>query len=164
MRIGGKRLLLFLVFILLNISCRGTQPIDLGYENASLVACPNRPNCVSSQVAPAAEHYIKPFPRQNPSDQAIEQIAKIIQALPRTKIVEREPHYLLAEFESLLFRYVDDVEFYISDDPASIHVRSASRLGYSDLGANRRRIEDIRQRYLIRLESIRNADEDALKP
>jgi uncharacterized protein (DUF1499 family) len=40
--------------------------------------------------------------------------------------------------------FVDDVEFLIEPNTQVIHVRSASRLGQSDLGVNRQRIEMIR--------------------
>ncbi|CAB1059228.1 hypothetical protein D1BOALGB6SA_3986 [Olavius sp. associated proteobacterium Delta 1] len=45
---------------------------------------------------------------------------------------------------SLIFQFVDDVELLFSDEKNLIHVKSASRIGYSDLGANRKRVERIR--------------------
>ena len=62
----------------------------------------------------------------------------------RTRILTKEEDYIRVEYTSRLFRFVDDVEFYFPEEPV-IHVRSASRLGYSDLGANRRRVERIRE-------------------
>lgn len=67
--------------------------------------------------------------------------------MPRTRIRRDEAAYLHAEFRSLIFRFVDDVEFLLDADAGVIHVRSASRLGYSDLGVNRRRVEAIRQAF-----------------
>ena len=63
---------------------------------------------------------------------------------PRITIVREEEGYMHAEARSLLFRFVDDVEFLLDADNRLIHVRSASRTGYSDLGVNRRRVERIR--------------------
>jgi uncharacterized protein (DUF1499 family) len=71
-------------------------------------------------------------------------LKSIIESTPRTSIVEERADYLYAEFTSMLIGYVDDVEFYFPPDEQVIHVRSASRLGYSDFGVNRKRIEDIR--------------------
>ena len=64
--------------------------------------------------------------------------------MPRTKIVTENETYLYAEFASNLMGFVDDVEFYLDKTAGVIHVRSASRLGQSDLGVNRQRIEAIR--------------------
>ena len=64
--------------------------------------------------------------------------------MERTTIIEETDNYLYAEFKSKLMGFVDDVEFY--RDPAAnvVHVRSASRLGKSDAGVNRQRVEEIR--------------------
>ena len=60
-----------------------------------------------------------------------------------TELATQDAHYLRAEFTSQLMRFVDDVEFLIGQD--AVEVRSASRLGHSDLGVNRERIEGLRQ-------------------
>jgi uncharacterized protein (DUF1499 family) len=67
-----------------------------------------------------------------------------IATLPRTKLVEEGDRYLHYEFTSLLFRFVDDVEFLFDDETKTVHFRSASRTGYGDFGVNRRRMEQIR--------------------
>jgi len=71
----------------------------------------------------------------------------IVRSLPRTDVVTRTESYLHVEFTSFLFRFVDDVEFLVDDNAKVIHVRSASRLGKSDLGVNGQRIEKIRKRW-----------------
>ena len=71
---------------------------------------------------------------------------QLLKTEKRVVLVTVEPAYTHATFTSRLFRFVDDVEFYFPDEPV-LHVRSASRVGYSDLGADRRRIEDIRNRF-----------------
>jgi uncharacterized protein (DUF1499 family) len=53
-------------------------------------------------------------------------------------------NYLHVEMRSLMFRFVDDVEFSLAASAGLIHVRSASRVGYSDFGVNRKRVERIR--------------------
>jgi len=78
--------------------------------------------------------------------QAIEALAKIVEATPRARIITRSADYLYAEYESALFGFVDDVEFYFEPGAKRVQVRSASRVGYSDFGVNRARVEDIRRR------------------
>ena len=68
----------------------------------------------------------------------------VIRSIPRSIIIKETNNYLYAEFTSKLMGFVDDVEFYFDDDGKFIQVRSASRLGESDLGVNRQRIEEIR--------------------
>jgi uncharacterized protein (DUF1499 family) len=65
----------------------------------------------------------------------------------RVRVVMLEDDYIHAEFVSSVFRFVDDVEFYFDDEQKLIQVKSASRVGYSDLGVNRRRIEKIRKQF-----------------
>jgi uncharacterized protein (DUF1499 family) len=64
--------------------------------------------------------------------------------MKKTKIITENKNYLYAEFTSAIMGFVDDVEFYLDEGAKVIHVRSASRLGQSDLGVNRKRIETIR--------------------
>ena len=67
--------------------------------------------------------------------------------MPRVTIVSERADYLHVEFRSALFRFVDDVEFFVVPSEQAIHFRSASRVGHGDLGVNRRRMELIRQRF-----------------
>ena len=76
----------------------------------------------------------------------------MILALPRSRIAAEGPGFLHAEFRSMIFRFVDDGDFVVDEAAGVIHVRSAARVGSSDLGVNRRRVEEIRQR-LNRLQS-----------
>jgi len=69
---------------------------------------------------------------------------KILRDRPRTTIVREETDYLKAECRSALFRFVDDVEILFDDAEKRIHFRSASRVGRSDFGVNRNRMEEIR--------------------
>ncbi|MEH1987779.1 DUF1499 domain-containing protein [Nostoc sp.] len=122
----------------------GKRPNNLGISNGKLASCPNSPNCVSSQ-SPDASHQIAPLTFTSTPEEAITNLKQIIESLPRTKIItESQDYYLYAEFKSALLGFVDDVEFYLDRNANIIHVRSASRLGQSDLGVNRQRIETIR--------------------
>jgi uncharacterized protein (DUF1499 family) len=124
-------------------SFAGTRPANIGVTNGKLLDCPDSPNCVSSQ-SNDAEHKIAPLTYTGDPAKALEDIKAVISSMPRTKIITAEGNYLYAEFTSALMGYVDDVEFYINADKGIIEVRSASRLGKSDLGVNRDRVEAIR--------------------
>jgi len=118
-------------------ACAGEPPQNIGVQNGRLTACPKSPNCVSS-FEYDAEHGIQPL------QASLRQIEQVLLRLNEANIVESKDGYLYAEFTSRLMRYVDDVEFLEDSTEGLIHVRSASRLGYTDLGANRKRIENIR--------------------
>ena len=111
-----------------------------------LKPCPSTPNCVSTQATDDT-HRIEPFPYQGSSADAMARLAAVVEAIPRAKIVERGPHILRAEFRTRIFRFVDDAVFVPDETRNTIEFRSASRLGRSDLGVNRRRMEGIRARF-----------------
>lgn len=121
----------------------GTAPGSLGVRDGLLAACPDRPNCVSSQLSDNT-HAVAPFGYTGDAEAAMARVASIIEAQEGARIVTRRANYLHAEYQSKLMGFVDDLE--LLADPAAhvIHVRSASRLGYSDLGVNRARVEALR--------------------
>jgi uncharacterized protein (DUF1499 family) len=135
--------LLFLLGVFLT-GCTGVRPSNLGVRDGKLAPCPSSPNCVSSQSSDK-EHAVEPLRYSTTLQEAKARLETIIQGMPRTEIVTETGNYLHAEFTSLIFRFVDDVEFFLDDAAKLIHVRSASRLGKSDLGVNRKRIEAIRE-------------------
>jgi uncharacterized protein (DUF1499 family) len=126
----------------------GKRPSDLGVKNGRLKPAPRSPNGVSSQADDVA-HKIAPLTYQTTREQAMDALVTIIEATPRTHLVTRSPDYLAAEYESALLGFVDDVEFYFEPGSKQVQVRSASRVGYSDFGVNRARIEDIRRKLLV---------------
>lgn len=128
---------------LLLLSVTASPPLNLGIRDGRLASCPDSPNCVSTQ-SEDREHWIAPLTVSSDAHNAIDALETIVLQLPRTQIVEKTPNYLRAEFKSALFRFVDDVEFYLEQESGRIHFRSASRVGQSDLGANRARMESIR--------------------
>jgi uncharacterized protein (DUF1499 family) len=113
----------------------------------SLPPCPSTPNCVSTQAG-SAVHAIEPISYHGSADGAMERLAAIVGSMARSRIVEQTPRSLRAEFRTRIFRFVDDVMFEIDDATRTIHFRSASRVGHSDLGVNRRRMETIRTRFV----------------
>jgi len=119
-----------------------------GAAPAKLEACPASPNCVSSVAEPSdTEHHIAPFPLKGTGVTSLLTLRRIIEAQPRTKIVSFQDSYLRAEFTSLIMRFTDDMEFFFDEQAQKVQVRSASRVGYSDMGANRKRVELLRDLY-----------------
>ncbi len=110
---------------------------------AKLPPCPSSPNCVSSLSQDKA-HYIEPLRYTGSRADARQKLIDILQKTGRTQLIKTEINYIKVEFRSLVFRFVDDVEFYLPADDSIIHVKSASRSGYYDFGANRRRVERLR--------------------
>jgi len=123
----------------------GKRPESLGITAGRLAPCKPTPNCVSSQADPGdATHYIAPIATRNDLAGTFAKLKRVVGATERVNIVRDERDYLYAEFRSRVFGFVDDVEFWVDPRAGVIQVRSASRLGSSDLGANRARIERIR--------------------
>ncbi len=144
--IWATAIVLIPVVALAIVSMMAKRPANLGVVEGRLAACPDSPNCVSTQ-ADDAEHRMPPLPLSEPVAAAVERLATILTALPRTKIVTQTDDYLHAEATSRLFRFVDDVEIYVDSAAGQIHFRSASRTGHSDLGANRARMQQISDAY-----------------
>lgn len=129
-------------------SFAGKRPNNLGVKDGQLAACPGTPNCVSSQSPVAdSEHHTAPLSYATSPEKAMAVLKSIVESMDRTKIVTAEGNYLYAEFTSAIMGFVDDVEFYLDEAQSVIHVRSASRLGKSDLGVNRKRVEEIRSQF-----------------
>ncbi|MGL5058778.1 MAG: DUF1499 domain-containing protein [Microcoleus sp.] len=121
----------------------GKRPTNLGVREGQLAPCPNSPNCVSSFSQDVA-HKIEPLAYNSEPAAAMANLKEAIESLAKTKIITATDNYIYAEFTSSLMGFVDDVEFLLDETAKVIHVRSASRLGESDLGVNRKRIETIR--------------------
>jgi len=143
MRVIMMSLAMMLPGSMLIFGCTGVRPANLGIRDGRLSPCPSSPNCVSSQSADSA-HAVMPLPYSTSAPEAMAGLRKIILQMKRTKIVTETDGYIHAEFASALWRFVDDVEFSFDDHAKLIQVRSASRLGYSDFGVNRKRVAAIR--------------------
>lgn len=111
-------------------------------EQGKLAPCPDTPNCVNSQAAGSSA--IAPLAYCGDAQLAWARLHAVLSRWPRIRIVAYADGYLRAEARSRVFGFVDDVEFVLDLDAEVIHVRSASRVGYSDFGVNRRRIEKLR--------------------
>jgi uncharacterized protein (DUF1499 family) len=119
----------------------GTRPDNLGVKDGRFAPCKPTPNCVSSQADPAdSEHYIAPIVYRGTMDA----LRRAVESMQRATVIKEEGNYLYAEYKSALMGYVDDVELLLDESARLVHVRSASRLGRSDFGVNRKRIEELR--------------------
>jgi uncharacterized protein (DUF1499 family) len=123
--------------------CSGSPPSELGVRDGRLAPCPASPNCVNSQASDE-QHAIAPLALRGSPEETRRRLLQLLADEPRVRLVVQEDDYLRAEFTSRVLRFVDDVEFLI--EPQAVQVRSASRLGHSDLGVNRERVEHLRQR------------------
>lgn len=144
MRIKTGKILGMAIGLLGLMGCAGERPNSIGVKDGLLAACPTSPNCVSSQAVDEG-HHISALAFIGDPDTAFGRLKLALGKRGDTTIVEELTGYLRVELRTILF--VDDAEFLLDRSHSVIHVRSASRLGYSDLGKNRSRMEEIRRQF-----------------
>jgi uncharacterized protein (DUF1499 family) len=134
---------------------RGTQPTDLGVKDGRLKAPSATRNSVSSQAALYPEHpqkgsaSIEPLPLKNGDAVAsLTALSKALQSVPGVTVVDQQADYVYAQAQTRWLKFVDDMEFWANPATGVVELRSASRLGREDFGANRERIEAVRTAYL----------------
>lgn len=108
-----------------------------------LARCPSSPNCVSS-ADEGDSHFIAPINIDGEPDAAWQTLQDILDEDRSYEITASGDHYIRAEATTRILRFTDDVEFLLDREAGQIALRSASRVGYSDLGKNRKRMESIR--------------------
>ena len=124
------------------------MPSKTGMNGTLFQPCPNNPNSVSSMASITdGTHYIEPLNYAGTMDQAQERLMALLKGLERVTLIKQTPHYWHFTFQTAVLKFTDDVEFYFPPKENLIHVRSASRIGYSDWGVNRKRIEMIRSAF-----------------
>ena len=129
---------------------QGRPPSDLGVKQGRLKAPSLNPNSVSSQADLYPDHLqrqyaqIAPLSLRSDGPSSMTKLAGVMQGMKGTKVIASAPDYVYAQVTTPLMKYVDDVEFWLNPSTNAIEVRSASRIGRSDLGANRKRIEAVR--------------------
>lgn len=116
-------------------SKEGTAP---GLVDGRLAPCPTSPNCVSSEPGTPDDKRVDPLPADSWT-----KLPQVIESMGGT-VTQQSDNYLAAQFTSETFGFVDDVEFQRAPD--AVEVRSGSRVGYSDAGVNRDRIEAMRKK------------------
>ena len=126
---------------MLGQSSKSGQPP--GLVSGALAPCPTKPNCVCSEFPDDAEHYIAPLDYADArAEAAWADIQRVVRELGG-EIAVADGEYFAATFESSLFGFIDDVECRLDAAHHRIQIRSASRVGYSDLGVNRKRVAAI---------------------
>ncbi len=135
---------LLVIFVLLASS--GNRIVGTDIVQGRLPPCPETPNCVSSQSSDK-KHAIAPLRYEGRMEEARQRLLEVIKAQEQASTFRIRGNHIHAEFTSSFLRFVDDVNFVFDDNAKIIHVRSASRVGYFDLGVNRRRIEKIRSQF-----------------
>lgn len=114
----------------------------------NLTPCPSSPNCVTSVPGNAGQgRTLPPLRFAGDPENALAALKWVAENMPGAAFVSREGPLMRFTFTSSLFGFVDDVEFLMLPKEMLIHFRSASRLGYWDLGANRARMETVSARF-----------------
>jgi uncharacterized protein (DUF1499 family) len=134
---------------------RGTQPTDLGVKDGRLKAPSahpqqrQQPGCAVSGTPAKTYASIEPLPLKNGDAAAsLAALSKALQSVPRREVVDQQPDYVYAQAQTRWLKFVDDMEFWANPATGVVELRSASRLGREDFGANRERIEAVRAAYL----------------
>ena len=134
-----------LVLFLAILSIVSRRKPSVGLVNGQLRPCSTRPNCVCSENKDLPS-YVNPLAFSGTADNSWEKAKRTVSEMGG-KILREDDRYLWVTFSTRLFRFVDDLELRLDEERGVIHVRSSSRVGYSDMGANRRRVEDLRLRF-----------------
>lgn len=140
-----------------HVSQQGQAP---GLVNEKLATCPDRPNCVCTEFPGDASHYSQPIHTDDQKSTAILLKSAYIIKTMGGVITYSQDHYLAATFTSHLFGFVDDVEIRWDTDTQQLHLRSASRAGYSDMGINKQRVDTFKQQWL---EAAHSSKQSALR-
>ena len=115
------------------------MPDQMTYSDNKLGICGEKPNCVSSFQQKEDTHYIGSITmRETLLLQIQEKLSE--KGCTQEKI---EVGYWYYKCRSSLFGFVDDVEVLYLAESETLHYRSSSRVGYSDMGANRKRVQEI---------------------
>ncbi len=134
-----------LMLITILYGCSGNPTEHNNSDSSGLLDCPDTPNCVSS-LAKNPKYRVEPFNLNKDPKTSWDIVKKTVELLPGTKVVSEDNSDIHAECKSMIFRFVDDLTLHLTPSKGIIHIRSASRIGYSDLGVNRRRVETLRKK------------------
>lgn len=138
------RLSLVLLLVISISACAGSTPETLGVQSQnSLGQCPDSPNCVSS-ADPRESHNVAPLQLSGDIASSWTGLRAKVEQLEGTVVMKSDERYLHAESTSSLMRYVDDLELLLDPATGRVDVRSASRVGYGDMGVNAARVEALR--------------------
>ena len=134
-----------LLLIMILWGCSGNPAERQSNKSSGFLDCPDTPNCVSS-LAKNPKYRVDPFTLKNDPKTSWDIVQKTVGSLPRTTMVSADNTDIHAECRSMIFRFVDDLKLHLIPSNGIIHIRSASRTGYFDLGVNRDRVECLRKK------------------
>ncbi len=145
-----KKILIISLIIVLSIACiifvcvkNSKSQKAAGLVDGKLTKCSEKPNCVCSEFSNDGEHYVEPLKFEGSVHDAIEVLKKIIKE--SGGLVQRiSDNYFAVTFTTKIIGFIDDFEIRIDPEAKLIHMRSASRVGYGDLGVNKKRVENIK--------------------
>jgi uncharacterized protein (DUF1499 family) len=129
---------------------QSSAPTDIGVRDGRLKPPSNTDNSATSQAALYPDHpqrsysTIAPLALRGDGPATLAKVKAIVEAMPGARVVESKPDYLYAQVTTPLMKFVDDVEFWFDPAAQAVQVRSASRVGKSDMGVNRKRVEAVR--------------------
>jgi uncharacterized protein (DUF1499 family) len=135
----------FLMFISIFWGCSGNHTELINSKSSGFLDCPDTPNCVSS-LAKNPKYRVEPFKLNKDLKTSWDMVQNTVGSLPRTKVVSADNNKIRAECRSMTFLFVDDLMLHLTPSNGIIHIRSASRTGYFDLGINRDRVESLRRK------------------
>lgn len=149
--VGGLAALIGVGVVAIMVAARNAEsPVPLGVSDGKLAACPDSPNCVSTQ-ATSELHSLAPLPYTIETDRVRSAALEVLQGQPRMTLLREEPTYLHALFRSPTMGFPDDFEIFIDEQARLIHFRAAARMGRGDMGVNRNRAEQVRRELEQRL-------------
>jgi uncharacterized protein (DUF1499 family) len=136
-----------IIGLMILTGCQKTVAETTGLKDGKLRPCADKRSCVCTQD-PAEQHRIEPIRYDATQEEARDKLLGVIRHMERSTLVQVDPDYIHAEFRSAVFSFVDDVEFLFDDAAKLIHFRSAARMGSYDFNVNRKRMEEIRKRFM----------------
>jgi uncharacterized protein (DUF1499 family) len=137
-----------LICLLLAVACAplaAQTPASAG--GAQVPPCSWTPNCVSSNGKAGESKFIAPMKAQAGEKEPMKRLKGLVSAMPGAKLVVEQPYLLKYEFTSNTMKFVDDVQFSYIPLMNTVEMRSASRVGISDFGVNRERMDKIRRAF-----------------
>ncbi|WP_085522569.1 DUF1499 domain-containing protein [Tuberibacillus sp. Marseille-P3662] len=123
-----------------------------------LAPCPKTANCVSSEHQDLNRRMMPVSFDGATTEEAMEYLVDILSGLPKTTIEKQEHHYIHAVAKTTVMEFYHDVEFYLDEAAKQVHFRSASRIGLTDFGTNKRRLQAIIARFLRKMMANKQGD------
>ena len=137
---------IIILIVVLAAEKNNAIPANIGVKDGVLAPLPDSPNAVSSQTD-QTEKRVNPLPFFGDIEQTKTRVKIAVAEFGGALILTEKPDYLHVVFTVPVIPFKDDVEFFFSEKDNQVHYRSASRVGYSDLGVNRKRYMRLKSLY-----------------